>query len=67
MFKKIYSNRYSTDCFNDYFSDKAIRSTIGLDDVVEYKDTVATLDELRMQNSYFINDLEKLVSKKQSN
>lgn len=55
--KKIYSKRFSTDCFSDYFAKKAIRSSVGLDDLAEYKDVKASFDELKQQNSYFINDL----------
>ncbi|MBQ2877127.1 MAG: hypothetical protein IJE25_08965 [Clostridia bacterium] len=55
--KKIYSKRFSTDCFSDYFAKKAIRSTVGIDDMAEYGDVKATFDELKAQNSYFINDL----------
>jgi len=55
--KKIYSKRFSTDCFSDYFAKKAIRSTVGLDDLAEYADVKASFDELKQQNSYFINDL----------
>lgn len=55
--KKIYSSRFATDCFSDYFTAKALRSPYGLNDVPEYVTEKATLDELSMQNSYFINDL----------
>ena len=55
--KKIYSKRFSTDCFSDYFAKKALRSTVGIDDLPEYADVKATFDELKSQNSYFINDL----------
>lgn len=55
--KKIYSNRFSTDCFSDYFSAKALRSPIGIDDMREYVTEKATIEELTAQNSYFITDL----------
>ena len=57
MFKKIYSKRFSTDCFSDFFMEKSIKSTLGIDDLEEYKTEKATFDELQKQNSYFINDL----------
>lgn len=57
MSKKIYSKRFSTDCFSDYFTEKALRSPIGIDDLREYLTEKATFDELQGQNSYFINDL----------
>ena len=55
--KKIYSKRFSTDCFSDYFNDMALRSAVGLDDYPEYETERASVEELRLQNSYFINSL----------
>ena len=57
MNKKIYSRRFSTDCFSDYFNDLARKTNIGLDDYMEYETERATVDELKMQNSYFIDAL----------
>lgn len=57
MSKKIYSKRFSTDCFSDFFTEKALRSPVGIDDLAEYATEKATFDELQAQNSYFINDL----------
>lgn len=57
MSKKIYAKRFSTDCFSDYFTEKALRSPIGIDDLREYMTEKANFDELQEQNSYFINDL----------
>jgi hypothetical protein len=57
MSKKIYSKRFSTDCFSDFFTEKALRSPVGIDDLQEYATEKATFDELQLQNSYFINDL----------
>ena len=59
MNKKIYSRRFCTDCFSDYFNDLAKNTNIGLNDYVEYASEKATIDELKMQNSYFINNLYK--------
>ena len=59
MNKKIYSRRFSTDCFSDYFNDMAKKTKIGLNDYIEYATEKATADELKMQNSYFINALYK--------
>lgn len=59
MNKKIYSSRFSTDCFSDYFNDMAKKSKIGLSDYVEYCTEKATVEELKQQNSYFINSLYK--------
>ena len=57
VYKKIYAKRFSTDCFSDYFTQKALRSTVGIGDLPEYATEKATFEELGMQNSYFINDL----------
>ena len=57
MNAKIYAKRFSTDCFSDYFNDMAKRSKTGLTDYIEYATEKATVDELKMQNSYFINSL----------
>ena len=57
MSKKIYSKRFSTDCFSDYFVNKGLMSSVGINDLEEYKTEKATFEELKKQNSYFINDL----------
>lgn len=59
MNQKIYANRFSTDCFSDYFNDMAKKSKMGLHDYVTYQTEKASVDELRSQNSYFINSLYK--------
>ena len=55
--KRIYSDRFSTDCFSGFFETKALRSKIGIDDLEEYKTSKATLEELKKQNSYFVAEL----------
>lgn len=57
--RKIYSQRFSTDCFSDYFNDMARKTLVGLNDYLEYETEKATVEELKMQNSYFINALYK--------
>lgn len=59
MSKKIYSDRFSTDCFADFFSEKALRSERGIGDLPTYSQTRATFEEMQKQNSYFVNDLLK--------
>lgn len=59
MNKKIYSDRFSTDCFSDYFNDMAKKSKTGITDYLEYASSKATVLELKEQNSYFINALYK--------
>ena len=57
MNQKIYSQRFSTDCFSDYFNDMAKQTNVGLDDYIEYATEKATVEELKLQNSYFIRAL----------
>ena len=59
MHNKIYSGRFTTDCFSDYFNDLAKKTPVGLLDYPEYETEKASIDELKMQNSYFINSLYK--------
>ncbi len=61
--KKIYSNRFSTDCFSDYFADRAKRAGMSINDYITYRSTRATLDELRIQNSYLIGKLDHQFTK----
>ena len=59
MNSKIYSDRFSTDCFSDYFNDLGLKGKKGLKDYMEYISSKASVQELKMQNSYFINSLYK--------
>ena len=52
MNKKVYSNRFSTDCFSDYFNEMARKTKIGLNDYIEYETGRANVEELKLQNSY---------------
>ncbi len=54
---KIYRNRFTTDCFSDYFNDLASHTNVGLSDYIEYATEKASIEELKTQNSYFINGL----------
>ena len=54
---KIYRDRFSTDCFSDYFNDLALKTKVGLMDYLEYRTSKASVEELKAQNSYFINGL----------
>ena len=55
MNAKIYAKRFSTDCFSDYFNELARHSHVGLMDYLEYATEKASVEELKAQNSYFIN------------
>ena len=54
---KIYRSRFATDCFSDYFNELTRRSKVGLKDYLEYASEKATVEELKKQNSYFVNAL----------
>ena len=54
---KIYRNRFCTDCFSDYFNELASKTDVGLNDYMEYATEKASVEELKQQNSYFINGL----------
>lgn len=60
MPKKIYSRRFCTDAFAEYFNEKALRSDLGLVDLPTYATEKATMEELRSQNSYWINELVRI-------
>lgn len=60
LHKKVYSDRFSTDCYRGFSEPELEKAEIGLDDYREYAETVPSLDELHYQNSYFIRDLEEI-------
>lgn len=55
--KKVYSVRYSTDCFSDFFVRRGLRSPMGIGDLPEYETERASLEELSIQRSYFVERL----------
>ena len=61
--KKVYSNRFSTDCYAEYFRSRAQASQWSLITAEKYKGVRASLDELKSQNSYFVRDLNKTFDK----
>ena len=48
---KIYSRRFSTDCFSDYFNEQAKKTKTGINDYPEYAGEKASVEELKEQNS----------------
>lgn len=66
MTKKVYSKRFATDAFADYFAEMALKTAEGINDLPEYETEKASLKELQAQSSYFINDLMKFKDKKES-
>ena len=61
--KKIFANRYKSNCFKDYWNEKSLRSPIGLNDLREYGSTQATIEELKLQHSYWIDKLNEVLDK----
>ena len=61
LHKKVYSERFSTDCYHGFFEPQLRATAWGFDDYLEYADTVASREELDFQNSYFIKDLEEKI------
>lgn len=73
-YKKIYSRRFATDAFKDYFMMKSINSIFGLNDIPEFQTECASFKELILENSFFINrlielsdELKKYLNKENSN
>ncbi|MBQ9086502.1 MAG: hypothetical protein IJY47_04885 [Clostridia bacterium] len=60
MPKKIYAGRYSTDCYKDLFSGRALEAGTSLYTIDTYKTACALLEELARQNSYFANEFIKM-------
>lgn len=59
--KKIYSKRFSSACLSGIFEARGALNTIGLDDLQEYVDIMATNDELLAQNSHFQNEVNNFI------
>lgn len=56
---KVYANRFATDSYNEFYSQKAARSSKGLNNIPMYKGVRPTYEELCAQNSYFIADISE--------
>lgn len=57
--KKIYSDRFSTDCYHGFYLKKAARSKFGILDIPQYKAIEPSFDELKGQKSHFIGKIMK--------
>lgn len=55
--KKIWAKRYATNCLSGIWESRGEVNRIGIDDLREYADLMATNDELLSQNSYFQCDV----------
>ncbi len=63
MIVKIYAERFSTDCYAEFFRDKAAASRWSILFAPEYASKRATNPELKKQNSYFVEDMNKTFDK----
>ena len=63
-FKKDYAKRYSTDCYKDYFADRALDAEYDFVNSPTYESDCAFLRELEMQNSYLVSGLFQMIQKK---
>lgn len=48
---------YCTDSYSEFFSEQALNTQVSFDNIPTYKSIKATAEELRSQNSYFINSM----------
>lgn len=62
MPKKIYSKRFCTDCLSGIFEARAAANYVGIDDLAEYADIMASPLELNAQNSHFQKEIQTLNS-----
>ena len=60
LHKKVYSDRFATDCHYGFFAPGLRETESSFDDYPEYSGTVATVEELQYQNSYFIKDMNNI-------
>ena len=58
--KKIYADRFSTDCLSGIYEARSEFNKIGIDDIKEYGGIMATNVELQKQHSHFQSDITKM-------
>ena len=56
--KKIYADRFSTDCYSEILT--AEKTATGIKDIPTYRTTKPSVDEFKQQNSYFIRELFRI-------
>lgn len=66
-FKKDYAKRYSTDCYKEYFAERALSAEYDFINSDTYKDDCALLEELERQNSYLVAGLLDLLKSDTAN
>ncbi|MCM1441726.1 MAG: hypothetical protein NC131_21325 [Roseburia sp.] len=61
--KKIWSERYSTDCLSGIYEARGKLNTVGIDDIEEYDGIMASDEELQKQHSHFQYEVHKVLIK----
>lgn len=57
--KKVYSDRYSTDCFGEYFAYLSTRTHFSLSTLSTYRSIRASFEEFDKQHSHLIGDMNR--------
>lgn len=55
--QKVYSGLFSTDAYSEFFDNKRMDAEEGFLDAKEYSSVKPSVDELKLQESYWINEL----------
>lgn len=61
--KKIWADRYSTDCLSGIYEARAKFNTVSIDEIQEYSGIKATDEELQKQHSHFQYEVHKVLIK----
>ena len=62
MCKKVYSDRYNTDCHSAYFTKRQLEAGLGIMDYPSYESLRMTPEEMQEQRDYFINDMMNVMN-----
>ena len=58
--KKIFSKRFNTAAYGSFFEPQFNKQSKGFEDLKEYDDYITSVEELNMQNSYFVKKIKGL-------
>ena len=62
MNKKIFSERYLTDCYTAFFEKAQLDAGLGLDDVPTYRSKKMSPEEMELQHDYFLMKMMRIMS-----
>lgn len=62
MCKKVYSDRYNTDCHSSYFSKMQLDTKMGMIDYPTYQGLKMSVEEMKKQEDYFINECMSIMN-----